>query len=58
MKWQAQATSTMKTAKWYPLVPFSPTHFNKVAKSTAKLISQSCGELQLAGFGPWGDGAI
>ena len=27
-KWEAQTKSTMKTAKWDPLVPFSPPHIN------------------------------
>ena len=26
MKWQAKATSTLKTAKWHPLEPLSPSH--------------------------------
>ena len=26
MKWLAKAMSTLKTAKWCPLVPFSPQH--------------------------------
>ena len=26
MKWQAKATSTLKTAKWHPLEPLSPPH--------------------------------
>ena len=48
MKWQAKATSSLKTAKWHPLVPFSPHMTHKAAKSTAKIISQSCGESQSA----------
>ena len=42
-------TSTLKIAKWHPLVPFSAPHIsNKAVNSVAKLISQLHGELQPA----------
>ena len=44
MKWQAKAMSSLKAAKWHPLVPFLPPHITQ-SKSMAKLISQLCGEL-------------
>ena len=47
-KWWPKATSLLKTAKWHPLVPFSPSDVTQEAKFMAKLISQSCGESQLA----------
>ena len=47
-EWQAKAMSTMKTAKWHPLVLFSPPDITQAAKSMDKLISQLCGELQPA----------
>ena len=28
-KWWTKATSRLKTAKWHPLVPFSPLHITK-----------------------------
>ena len=28
-KWWAKATLTLKTAKWYPLVPFLPPHIKQ-----------------------------
>ena len=38
--------SSLKIAKWHPLVSFSPPHITKAAKAMPKLISQSCGELK------------
>ena len=42
---------SLKPAKWHPLVSFTPPHtiqLNPWPNSSAKLISQLCGELQPA----------
>ena len=57
-KWWAEATSSLKTAKWHRLVPFSSLHVHKAAKSVVELISQSCGESQQAVSLSREDGAI
>ena len=44
-KWKVKATSTLKRAKWHPLVPFSLPY---ITQSIVKFISQSCGKLQPA----------
>ena len=50
-KWRAKATSSLKRAKWFPVVPFHIYMSHKAAKSMAKRIwfSQSCDQCTSAG---------
>ena len=57
MKWQAKAVNT-ENSQMASIGHFYLHISHKAAKSMAKLISQSCGELQLAVCLSKGDGAI
>ena len=47
-KWQTKATSSLKSAKWHPLMSFHLHILHKAVKSMAKLIRQLCGKLHPA----------